>query len=87
MISVEQTVYNSSVVGSYPVVFRYNWSVDATRDVTISLNLSDDCVSKLAPLSSPISFDYTLMVDGSKTIPLDPVIESGYEYCTFSVAY
>lgn len=74
-------------MGSHAVVFRYTWSVDRQQDVTITLDLNDDCVTKLQPPSSPITQSYVLMEDGPKPLPLDPVIESGYEYCKFGVEY
>ena len=74
-------MYDSSPVGSYSVVFKFNWSDTSSSSVTITIDVTDACKTDVIPID-PTTISYQLM-SSSKSMSVLP--KSSLSYCTFSI--
>ena len=74
-------MYDARPVGSYSVVFKFNWSDTSSSSVTITIDVTDACKTDVIPID-PATISYQLM-SPSKSMSVLPT--SSLSYCTFSI--
>ena len=74
-------MYDASPVGSYSVLFKFNWSDISSSTITITIDVTDGCKTDVIPID-PATISYQLM-SSSQSMSFLPT--SSLSYCTFSI--